>query len=236
MSLHPRQRRGANDWTEPQTFSASDVAVDVTKGNVRVGYHQIESTNTSYLKIKNAAGNSLDVLYARNLLASGEVSLIGGGPITTSSNGNLQLLPDGTGITKVGDAGNTSHSLDTNDDLFVTGQLEVDGITYHDNFIYFFKSLFVSGGSHLRIDDNIGIAFGTDEDCKLVWDETNGLVDSITGGGGPLALPCPQVGSLPTLQTNNTVTFGVDETNDELEIRVKDSGGTIRSTTVSGLT
>jgi len=50
-------------------------------------------------------------------------------------NGDISIVPNGTGITVIGDAGSTSHSLATNDDLFVSGELEVDGVTYFDNTV-----------------------------------------------------------------------------------------------------
>ena len=57
--------------------------------------------------------------------------VLSAGAIGTVANGILQLLPHGTGITQVGAAG-TSHTLNTNNDLFVKGRLEVDGIIYAD--------------------------------------------------------------------------------------------------------
>lgn len=50
--------------------------------------------------------------------------------IGTKASTNLQLLPGAGGITQIGDAGTTSRGLITNDDLFVSGRLEVDGIAY----------------------------------------------------------------------------------------------------------
>jgi hypothetical protein len=65
----------------------------------------------------------------------------------TTANGNITLLPNGSGITIVGDAGSTSHSLAANDDLFISGQVEVDGeawfdtTTYHYGTGYFYHAL-----------------------------------------------------------------------------------------------
>jgi len=67
-----------------------------------------------------------------NQVMTGDLQLTGGGSITTTTNGDLVLLPNGTGITQIGDAGSTSHSFATNDDLFVSGKLEVDGAAYFD--------------------------------------------------------------------------------------------------------
>lgn len=52
--------------------------------------------------------------------------------IKTVGNQSLILIPNGTGITTIGDAGSTSHGLDANDDLFVTAELEVDGPAFFD--------------------------------------------------------------------------------------------------------
>lgn len=70
-----------------------------------------------------------------DLAVDGTVTLNAGGTIATTSNGNLSLIPNGTGITVVGNAGATSHTLNTNDDLFVSGKLEVDGVSYFDGNI-----------------------------------------------------------------------------------------------------
>lgn len=64
---------------------------------------------------------------------TGDLKLNAGGTVSTSANGNLVLLPNGTGYTLVGDAGSTSHTFNTNDDLFAAGRLEVDGIAYLDS-------------------------------------------------------------------------------------------------------
>jgi hypothetical protein len=45
--------------------------------------------------------------------------------IETTSNNNITLLPNGTGITKVGDAISTAISVTDNDDVLVTGGLEI---------------------------------------------------------------------------------------------------------------
>jgi hypothetical protein len=74
-------------------------------------------------------------VHADALEMGGSITLTGGQSIVTTGNGNINLLPNGTGITKIGDAGNTSHSLDSNDDCLITGELEVDGATYFDGAV-----------------------------------------------------------------------------------------------------
>jgi len=39
-------------------------------------------------------------------------------------------------ITQIGDAGVTSHALNTNDDLYLSGRIEVDGYSYFDDLVY----------------------------------------------------------------------------------------------------
>ena len=50
----------------------------------------------------------------------------------------IMLRPNAGGITRIGDAGTeaTTHGLVNNDDLLVTGKLEVDGFSYFDNNIF----------------------------------------------------------------------------------------------------
>lgn len=60
--------------------------------------------------------------------------------ITTASANNLVLLPNSTGYTVIGDAAATSHTFNTNDDLFVTGRLEVDGTTFLDETLRITKN------------------------------------------------------------------------------------------------
>lgn len=82
----------------------------------------------------------------------GDLTILGD-TIRTVDNTDLTLLPDGTGITIIGDAGSTSHGLASNDDLFVSGQLEVDGMVYID------AALAISGGN-LTISGGYSVAWG----------------------------------------------------------------------------
>ena len=73
---------------------------------------------------------------------SNSITFLGAGTISTTNNGILNLLPNGTGYTKIGDASNTSHTLNTNDDLMVTGKVEVDGNFYADLEGYFYNTVY----------------------------------------------------------------------------------------------
>jgi hypothetical protein len=83
------------------------------------------------------------------------------GDITTANNQSLKLVPDGTGIVQIGDAGTTNRGLSANDDLFVSGKFEVDGNSYFDS-----TALFMAPGSFY---DNIPCVFGTGSEAMLEW-------------------------------------------------------------------
>lgn len=114
-------------------------------------YSQLASVNNSYpacffrIDIRNtytdqlfnvtynatpASGSGTEVQVLK--LSTGGTLGIKGNLIGTTTNGNLSIIPNGTGYTIIGDAGTTSHTFNTNDDLLVSGRLEVNGITYLD--------------------------------------------------------------------------------------------------------
>ena len=74
------------------------------------------------------------------------VTFTGGGTIATTSNSNIDLVPDGTGITTIG-GGAGSHLLNAPGDLYVSGELEIDGTTYFD--------------TNVAVANNVGVFFGT---------------------------------------------------------------------------
>jgi len=76
----------------------------------------------------------------------------------------LSIIPT-TGIyTRVGDAGTTTHTLNTNDDLLVSGRLEVDGATYLDGTLTvggvgsFPYAVTFSSGAYFANDIGIGMS------------------------------------------------------------------------------
>lgn len=95
-----------------------------------------------------------DVGITGDLDLSGDLTFNGGGTIATTGNGNLTLLPHGSGFTLVGDAGSTSHSLNSNDDFFVAGEFEVDSKAYFDNQAIFDHSIQVNTGAFIRVGNN----------------------------------------------------------------------------------
>lgn len=99
---------------------------------------------------------------------AGKISIVGS--LTTLSNANLSLVPNGTGYTIIGDAGTSSHSFNTNDDLLVSGKLEVDGICYLDDDLWMTTS--TGGNILLRFRENTlsGMVVGADFNAdQALW-------------------------------------------------------------------
>lgn len=80
--------------------------------------------------------------------------------ISTSGN-PITLLPTGSAITIIGDAGATSRGLNTNDDFFISGKLEVDGIAYFDGAVYY--------SSYCTLLDNQPLYLGSSTDSMIMW-------------------------------------------------------------------
>ena len=74
---------------------------------------------------------------------AGDITLTDGGQINTTNNGDITFLPNGSGNTRVGDAGVPSNA-DGQDDLFVSGKLEVDGNIYADANIFMDAGVYLS--------------------------------------------------------------------------------------------
>lgn len=72
--------------------------------------------------------STLDV--GSTLTVVGDVTLSSGGTISSTLNGDISIVPNGTGITKIGDATAYSFSSPVNDDLSVSGRLGVKGTAY----------------------------------------------------------------------------------------------------------
>ena len=107
-------------------------------GNIADGATAV-GTKIGNIYALTIAGAKIASFYSDNVATEeayidkdGGYYIVDGGIMGTTNNGNLTLSPNGTGITQVGDAGATSHSFAANDDLFVSGNLEIDGSSYFD--------------------------------------------------------------------------------------------------------
>ena len=77
---------------------------------------------------------------------------------------------------RIGNAGTDSHSLTSDDDLFVSGKLEVDGISYFDGGVLF--------ASYTRFNDNIEEYFGSGGDSRLDWSTAQAIENTLVWGLG----------------------------------------------------
>jgi hypothetical protein len=72
---------------------------------------------------------------ANDLLLLKDLKILGGGAVKTANGNDLQLLPDTGGITKIGTGTPGNLSTPTNDDVYIAGRSETDGIAYTDGGI-----------------------------------------------------------------------------------------------------
>ncbi len=117
--------------------------------------------------INNGSSDIVTFSRSGSLNLAGNIYLTSGGSINTSANGDLTLIPNGTGITVVGDAG-AQNKMGTplNDDLFVSGRLEVDGKVYMDNTTNFYNTVTVA--------DDVSLGFGISQDAIFQYDLMHG--------------------------------------------------------------
>lgn len=111
----------------------------------------------------------------------------GNGSIEGTSTGTtLDIIPTTGDYVRVGDAGVTSHTLNTNDDLLVSGKLEVNGVLYVDNFLSCFDSkpivLGTGSDADLRYNANqtphaISFGVGTDSRGMLIIEKGDNSFD-----------------------------------------------------------
>jgi hypothetical protein len=107
----------------------------------------------------------------------GTLTLSTDGKIVTTGNGDLTLLPHGTGITIVGDAGSANRlGTPTNDDMFIAGRLEVDGVAAFDNTAMMYSSL--------QLQDNISVNFGGSNDSRVDWSTAQATSNTVVWGLG----------------------------------------------------
>jgi hypothetical protein len=86
------------------------------------------------LTVNNGSANTFLVTRPGNIQTSGSLTFTSGGSIVSTANGDITLLPNGTGITIVG-SGGTLHGLASQDDFVVTGQAAIGGTLWADSFI-----------------------------------------------------------------------------------------------------
>lgn len=107
-----------------------------------------------------------------------------------TTNGNLLLLPNGSGRTQIGDAYSVSIQSLGNDDLYITGKLEVRGS------VYFGDSMFIPQWAAAPATGSPGL-FGADS--------TNDSLITFIGGTRAVVYPHPSVAAVDTATYADTV-------------------------------
>ena len=120
-----------------------------------------DASSVTELYYKDSAGSEIQLTSGGTIGGSGNLTLTGGGSIVTTSNGNITLLPNGSGITIVGD-GSPSHDINTNDDLFITRRVEIDGSLYLDGGALAYASI-----SYVN---DVSMSMGSSEWSSLMYD------------------------------------------------------------------
>jgi hypothetical protein len=91
-------------------------------------------------------------------------TITGGSFLDISGDGTKVTLLPATGVyTRIGDAGVTSHALAANDDLFVSGKLEVDGTTILDGVAYLYNGFYAYNNLILSTNAVIDTSTTNDE-------------------------------------------------------------------------
>lgn len=106
---------------------------------------------------------------------TGNIVLTGGGTIESTANGDIQLLPNGTGITQVGDAGSTSHGLAANDDFFASGKFENDGPAWFDGEVSFGTTVNHAGANVWTGNHYLGLYYVNDDGAHISVNQQNGI-------------------------------------------------------------
>jgi hypothetical protein len=81
------------------------------------------------LTVNNGSANTFLVTRPGNIQTSGSLTFTSGGSIVTTANGDITLLPNGTGITIVGSGSPGSISA-SQDNFYVTSQAEIGSTLY----------------------------------------------------------------------------------------------------------
>lgn len=86
---------------------------------------------------------------------------------------NYTIIGAGNNI-RIGNAGTDSHSLTADDDLFVSGKLEVDGSIYHDGVLFQGSYLYTTSGYDMEfleggVTHAFGLFHGAAADQGIIW-------------------------------------------------------------------
>lgn len=127
-------------------------------------------------------------------------TITGGSFLDISGDGTKVTLLPATGVyTRIGDAGTTSHTLNTNDDLLVSGVFECDGAAYFDSTI-------TCGSISFNATYRALNAVGTDTGYFVIQARDSGVGSVEIARAAGAADPYFQVGRDDTGVATNAVT------------------------------
>lgn len=142
----------------------------------------------------------------------------------TNDGTKTTILPPTGDYLRVGDAGTTNHSLAANDDLFVSGKLEVDGASYFDNTIIVADGQRVDMGSSSdaviqynvnQTPDTLLIGTSTDSESLLICQKGDRTTDF---GHAQQTNPTIFLHSADATDTTQWMSFAHDQTDGVIDV------------------
>ena len=77
-----------------------------------------------------------------------DTSTISGLAVTSTDN-TIDMLPEGSKYLRIGDAGFSNRSLDADDDLLISGELEADGVSWFETTVNTFGNLVMAADTRI---------------------------------------------------------------------------------------
>jgi len=121
----------------------------------------LDATETNYLRL-----DGTPMIYSNTsipLKPSGDTDDY----FTFATASNIPTIYGTGGYVRIGDAGTTGHSLASEDDLMVSGKLEVDGSAFFDVSTTFGAGFTSSGGNSSFSDTDYGVTFNDNVQLKF---------------------------------------------------------------------
>jgi hypothetical protein len=110
--------------------------------------------------VNTALFTSTSFTSKKDIYTDGNIVINTGGTIESTVNGDLSLIPNGTGLVNIG-TGVPGHLTPTSGELYVQGKCEIDGTLYTDGAL-------VIGDYGLFLDDKSAV-FGDSQDALIVY-------------------------------------------------------------------
>ena len=134
------------------------------------------ATEADYLRID---GSGLISTKTQNIVLNPNIGASSTYKLTLATSASIPTLYGTGAYLRVGDAATTSHSLASEDDLMVSGKLEVDGCTYLDNYLYMPNSGFI--GANLQGLNFFNIWRGVFNDSSIDTGNTDNYYITLKG-------------------------------------------------------